>query len=267
MFALTRSTVNISNTSFIYNMASEKGGGLAVDNSSVMVDRVYTQTFMPQNTIVNNNLATIEGGGIYLLNSHFYFSEDTSIADNRANERGGGIHAVNSSIVVEREIRFVNNEAEYGGGISIEMNAKVYGLATETVPLLTFMANKAGYGGALHIADQTNPLLCSSPSSWLYSASSECFFQFSSPDTDAMFIQYMNFSNNSAEISGSNLFGGLLDRCTIKDFTPVINNGAAEFKALSGVTDLKTVTSDTVRICFCRNGEPDCSYQLPVIEI
>ena len=267
MFALTRSTVNISNTSFIYNMASEKGGGLAVDNSSVMVDRVYTQTFMPQNTIVNNNLATIEGGGIYLLNSHFYFSGDTSIADNRATERGGGIHAVNSSIVVEREIRFVNNEAEYGGGISIEMNAKVYGLATETVPLLTFVANKAGYGGALHIADQTNLLLCSSPSSWLYSASSECFFQFSSPDTDAMFIQNINFSNNSAEISGSNLFGGLLDRCTIKDLTPVTNNGAAEFKALSGVTDLETVTSDPVRICFCRNGEPDCSYQLPVIEI
>ena len=272
--ALLRNIVNVSNTSFSYNVASEKGGAVAVDSSSVTVYGKHTQIFTPQSNI-ENNLAS-EGGGVYLSNSQVYFRGNTNIADNQAIERGGGIHAVNSSVIVEREVDFVNNEAEHGGGISLEMNAKIYALATgnSTKPLLTFTANRANYGGAMHIADETNPFLCSSLSSWSYSASYECFVQSLFLNTDAILTQTMYYSDNSAEMSGSNLFGGLLDRCSIRDLPSpganfaTVTNGAASFKKLSGITELETISSDPVRICFCRNnGQPDCNYNPSSIEV
>ena len=268
MSALMRNIVNVSKSNFSYNTADKKGGAMAIDNSSVTVDRKYAQVVTPQSTIVNN--LAIEGGGVYLSKSQLYFKGDTNIADNQATERGGGIYAIDSSIIVEREVHFINNEAEYGGGVSLEMNAKVYGLATSNtrMPLLTFTANRANYGGAVQVADETNPLLCSSLSPWSYSASSECFFHPLSLDADATFTQNMHFLNNSAEISGSNLFGGLLDRCTITPAgTNFTSNGATNFKKLSGITELETVTSDPVRICFCRDGQPDCGYKPPTIDI
>ena len=260
--ALLRNTINVSNTSFSCNVAGEKGGAMAVDNSFVTVYGKHTPRFTPQSMIENNSAA--EGGGVYLLNSQFYFKGDTIVADNQATERGGGVHAMNSSIIVERDVHFVNNTAEYGGGISIERNGKLYGLSASdnnsTTPLLTFTANRAKYGGALHVADETNPVLCSS------STNSECFVQpFLNSDA-----RLMLFSDNSAEISGSNLFGGLLDRCTIRDLTSGganFTNGATSFKKLSGITELETIASDPVRICYCKNEEPDCSYDPSFIKV
>ena len=270
--AFMRNNVNVSNASFSYNIAGDKGGAVAVDNSTITVYGKHTKVFTPQSMIENNSAA--EGGGVYLLNSQIYFRGDTNIADNQATERGGGIHAVNSFVIVERGVHFVNNEAEYGGGISLEMNGKLYGLATSssssTTPLLTFTANKANYGGAMHVADETNPLLCSSTSSWSNSSNSECFIQSLFLNSVAMLMQTMHFSDNSAEISGSNLYGGLLDRCTIRDLPSAGANfvdGASNFKKLSGITELETIASDPVRICFCRNGQPDCDYNLSFIEI
>lgn len=272
--ALLRNTVNVSNTSFIYNMASNKGGAVAVDSSSVTVYGYHTQIFTPE-SIIENNIAS-EGGGMYLSNSQVYFKGDTNIVDNQAIERGGGIHAVNSSVIVESEVYLVNNEAEYGGGISLEMNAKIYGLATgyNIKPLFTFTANRASYGGAIHVGDETNPFLCSSLSSLSYSTSYECFIQSLFPNAGAMLTQTMQFSDNLAETSGSNLYGGLLDRCSIRElpspdtnFT-VVTNGATSFRKLSGITELETISSDPVRICFCRsNGQPDCSYNPSSIDV
>jgi predicted outer membrane repeat protein len=263
--AFMRNAINVSNTNFSYNIAGEKGGAMAIDNSSVTV---YNQRFTPQSMIENNSAA--EGGGVYLLNSQFYFKGDTSVADNQATERGGGIHAVNSSVIVERDVHFVNNKAEYGGGISLEMNGKLYGLSTNsdsTNRLITFAANKANYGGALYVADETNPVLCSSISS---STNSECFIQSLFLNSDAILMQTMHFSDNSAEISGSNLFGGLLDRCTIRDLPSAsanVTNGATSFMKLSGITELETIASDPVRICFCRNELPDCNYNPSSIKV
>ena len=245
--------LNVSNTNFSFNVAIEKGGALAVDNGSVTVDGKYTQTYSPQSMIVNNSAS--EGGGVYLFDSHFYFKSDTSFADNQATERGGGIHAVNSSVIVQRELCFVNNNAEYGGGISLEMNTKVYVLSTgnSTEPLLTFMDNVAKYGGAMHVADETNTLLCSSVSYQFYSTDSECFFQALSLNADAILTQSIQFSDNFASISGSNLYGGLLDRCTIRNLPmdgAKLITGANNFKKLSGITELDSVASGPVRICF-----------------
>ena len=261
--AHTRNTVSVDNTKFSYNMAYEKGGALAIDNSTVALDETYAQnlTFSPQSIIMDNKAN--EGGGVSLSNGRLYFKGETIIANNLGAEKGGGVHAVDSSITVEREVQFVNNVAAYGGGINFEMDAKVYVLAeNNSVPLLAFTQNKANYGGAIHVADETYPLLCSSLSPLSYSTSSVCFFQSLYLESNA---QNIYFSNNLAEMSGSNLFGGLLDRCTIRNDSPA--NGATTFKKLGGITELESITSDPVRICFCKDGYPDCTYMPPPIEI
>ena len=96
------------------------------------------------------------------------------------------------------------------------------------------------------------------------------FFQSLSMNADALSIQTMHFSDNFASISGSNLYGGLLDRCTIRN-VPIdeakLTTGANDFTKQSGIIGFDSVTSHPVRICFCRGGEPDCNYNPSLIEI
>ena len=92
----------------------------------------------------------------------------------------------------------------------------------------------------------------------------------------------MHFFNNTAKISGHSLFGGLLDRCTVsplaepnvnklnKDFTfsnsTFIVEGHEYFQKISNIED-SDIGSDPVRVCFCRHGQPDCSYQPDPINV
>ena len=96
----------------------------------------------------------------------------------------------------------------------------------------------------------------------------------------------MHFSQNHANISGSTLYGGLLDRCAVSPFAEVHNkyprafkgrgDGIAYFKNVSTPTyfdrdiSLETVidanlsiSSDPVRVCLCFNADQsnDCIHQ------
>jgi hypothetical protein len=100
----------------------------------------------------------------------------------------------------------------------------------------------------------------------------------------------MHFSQNHANISGSTLYGGLLDRCTVSPFAEVHNkyphnfkdrgDGIAYFKNVSTPTYFAynrslrnvveividtnlSVSSDPVRVCLCFNADHnnDCTHQ------
>ena len=79
--------------------------------------------------------------------------------------------------------------------------------------------------------------------------------------------------DNSAGISGMNLFGGLLDRCTVhtESYQKSRANklGLASFQNLSSINELEmdTVSSHPVRFCFCRDSKPDCNYQPDSIQV
>ena len=262
-----------------------------------------------------NNIATNTGGGIYLYQSEVN-CEDGSILNfslNRAQGRGGGIHAVSSAIKVEflgkfityisrtdtsyyngSELYFIKNKAAEGGGIYLEVNAKVYILKKEKVKYqtstttLTFIGNSADYGGAFFVADGTNSGTCASKSYKSYSTASECFIQALSLYNENDFYFDLLFKNNRAKFTGSVLFGGLLDRCTLSPFSEVLVGSDPEGKDnippirirriftnkywagnISGVSftligdnskNSPAITSDPVRICFCKNNHPECSY-------
>ena len=88
-----------------------------------------------------------------------------------------------------------------------------------------------------------------------------------------------NFTNNSAKNSGSDLFGGLLDRCTVGPFAELIysdihfSDYSKRFiKSVSGIEYLKhtsninltSISSYPVRLCFCVNDSyNNCKHKPP----
>ena len=107
---------------------------------------------------------------------------------------------------------------------------------------IKFFKNCANVGGALFVNGSADNSTCFGDQH-----SSECFFQ--NPEG----LQFV-FKNNYAEESGSNLFGGLLDRCTEP-------SGIARFQEISNIRNLSTVSSDPVSVCLCESYISNCSLQ------
>ena len=196
-----------------------------------------------------------------------------------------------------RDRYFIENHASRGGGIYLEVNAKLYILKKAGVIFvpgthtLTFVGNSANYGGAVCVADDTNSGTCASTSYKSYSTATECFIQALALSDEKFPYFDLLFKNNYAQYSGSILFGGLLDRCTIspfsevysgsnpnekdilpvtfKDISPVMFKlwsgtiSGVSFMVLNSSSEVNAVKSNAVRICFCNNDQPDCNYQPP----
>ena len=248
-------------------------------------------------TAVLNNNATEFGGGIYLfLSALTCDSECTLTISGNTAKKGGGIYAVTSLLTAlyGSEVNFVENVAnEDGGGIYLEVSAKINILIIhkntiliqgEHNSTLVFTKNTAGNnGGAIYIADTTYFGTCNATR--LHSTASECFLQAIILDSGVESNKVkcgdptthsLKFQNNNAYGKGSNIFGGLLDRCTLTPFTRHresrqfgVQSDAIEYiKFISNYsTDLDSINSDAVRVCFCNNSLPDCSYQPPPFRV
>ena len=237
---------------------------------------------------------------VYLESTSELYCQPRSIFvlhGNTAANKGGGIHAISSSIkansltiyidtprysrYIGARINFINNAAKLGGGLSLEANAKFYILKYNITSsdendanTTKFTGNSAEYGGAVYVNDDTNSGTCASD------PRTECFFQVlalyskfnNNPSTNLLNSSSMYFSNNSANISGSTLYGGLLDRCAVSQFAEfdIDNNtgggnreGIAYFKNVSTIANV-SISSGPVRVCFCTNFSStihDCTDQ------
>ena len=96
-----------------------------------------------------------------------------------------------------------------------------------------------------------------------------------------LYIHQFHSENNRGNISGNDLYGGLLDRCTVSPFAEVysvpwnnllkipsidIDHGIEYFEIHSNIK-LSAIGSEPVRICFfIKNGHPDCDHQLLAIQ-
>ena len=119
----------------------------------------------------------------------------------------------------------------------------------------------------MYVADDTNSATCS--------PDNECFIQTLAAYQDRLNIKSsIIFSGNTAIEQGSNLFGGLLDRCIPSPFAEVYLKKDVHYSGISYLQTFATnarihsISSHPVRVCFC-NIElgPDCSYQLPTITV
>ena len=293
-----------------HNLA-ENGGAILSTESKLYVNGDVT---------IAHNTATRNGGGVYLSTSELNCQQKSTFVlfNNTAVHKGGGLHAIGSSIKATStftslqytgtRINFTNNEAERGGGLSLEANAKLYVLkydviyyyyyynngsgiirisTTTDTNTTIFTANKADYGGAVYVDDDTNSGTCASD------PKTECFFQVlavhstesNSIESNRLKTQSIYFSQNYANIVGSTLYGGLLDRCAVSQFAEVQRRytvydhkdrggGITYFKNVStptyySSTQSREVLVDTnlsissrpVQVCLCINDEHDCTHQ------
>ena len=253
------STVRIS-----YNRASHGGAILATESSTIII---YGEM------IITNNSAKSSGGAILLQNSVLEINDGMCLIVNNVAVNGGGIHASDSAIVVypPGTLQVISNDAELGGGIYFEVNSKLQ--TKKNVPSFSensfnFTGNHANTGGAMYVADHTNVLACLSYT--------ECFFQslalYQVSNGNLSTVDIV-FSDNTATEQGSNLFGGLLDRCIPSPLAEVYRNqdihynGVTYLQNISNV-ELDSISSRPVRVCFCNSEhEQDCSYQPPTIRV
>ena len=257
-------------TSLLNNQARQGGAILAIESTILLYDTT---------AIANNTATSNSGGGISLHRSHLEIKGSCNVSDNYA-MRGGGIHAKSSTISVYQQggtLQFINNNAENGSGLYLEINPKLYLLKSEAEDakvhrsFLIFTGNHAHYGGAVYVADDTNFGACS--------LNIECFIQTLAVYKFRKTINTVNihFSGNTATEHGSNVFGGLLDRCVPSSFAEVYAkqpslrtqyyDGVYYLNNVSNI-QLDSIASPPLRVCFCNNeSEPNCSYQPPPIEV
>ena len=268
-----QSTFNIHGQSYFTENCETHGGAIYAFKSALNFH---------DDVLISGNNAANKGGGIYLYQSDIQCYNNCTVVQNNAIE-GGGIYTVSGSInVVETDrsisanIHIQGNVAKYGGGVYISSNAKLYYSHVDDVfEVIKFRGNYAMYGGALYVADDTNFGTCHSLSNADYATTSECFFQniyFEASYFENPHITYQHgffqFHNNTAQYAGSNLFGGLLDRCSVNPFSSPLQNAIKTehnlfLKYLSQYIDLNSVSSHPVRLCFCINDQPNCSYRAP----
>ena len=274
----------------MYNRAIQGGAILATQS----------KLYMYGDITISHNTASVSGGGIYAYQSELNFMENVNISRNIADNEGGGIHAISSTTRLNdgSHTYFIGNHAKKGGGMSLEGSAKIYLLKTVTelereCPFFSYTPpwcnpltlqlnnNTADYGGAVYIADDTNFATCyATPFSDRTTTSNECFIQGLSLyqyDRETQNLNILNnyFTENSATVAGDAFYGGLLDRCGASPFAEIFqkytNFTPSSLSATSyivEITDLgiqdfnstKMISSDPVRVCFCEDNQPDCSY-------
>ena len=243
---LSEISFNTASRVTIHNNTATNGGGISLIQSSLHVYHSIELT---------GNRATDCGGGVYAYQSDIEFKPEqkqrSKITKNTASN-GGAICAVASNIPISNTYMEVSSNIAkvYGGAMYLEQNSKIYVQKhepeirnAELKVSLDFTSNSAEKGGAIFVVDNTNDeVICQGAHTEIYQA--ECFIQtLGLYQTGFYSINYINilFSNNTAHQSGSDIYGGLLDRCTINQNTELVRS-SRELKNLSGFDYVKATT-------------------------
>ena len=273
-----QSTLHFYGTTSFTDHYSKVGGAIYAADSRI---------HMHGRAVIANNMAEASGGGIFLYKSELNCYINCTFYKNHATIKGGGVHAFTSTIIAEVEILeeyqqryllFSENSAGMGGAVYLESSSKLrllnYGLFSQYN--VTLLDNTADYGGAVYVNDSSSPI-CGSKFYATHSTQTECFLQ-AFTDRKGTEKYLINFVRNSANVAGSTLFGGLLDRCTVNsaytdDFSDLFGNkqskhinGLSYLKALSNILPAE-IASHPVRVCYCSDHRPNCTHDLQSVTL
>ena len=165
------------------------------------------------------NVAEKSGGGIYAFQSTLNIRSNVQVVHNVTTRNGGGIYLSKSTIHISgtgKSAFFINNRAQqFGGGIFLKSTSNIQ-IKDETVPskelILNFTKNSAKKGGGIYVEDNSKQLckgMLANPcflQAWLFNPTRNSRIQ---------------FAKNTAKHTGSDIYGGLLDRCSssISEYT------------------------------------------------
>ena len=255
------STVLISgNATFMDNTGY---AGAAIYLLTGSVELVGTHRF-------EHNVASTQGGAIYVIEGTVRCIGESSFIGNYANRQGGAISAANGNIEFVGNSTFVNNYAQSGGALYLEYTSE---LSLGQSLALLFQENSAERGAAIFFSDTSNSIFCSSVLFLPVAIDiSKCFLRI---DISALNSVALTFENNTVGIpnGGESIYGGMLDKCITTD-NPLNKERGLDFlqvitKTRDGSKNFNSseISSEPLRLCFCRNNTPDCEYDYLPFEV
>ena len=234
---------------FTKNTASQgHGGAVSAYNSSM---NHWGEVFFAHNSAVT-------GGAIFNEGSLVDFQDNVTFFHNTAKYRGGGVYTLNSRVTVSGRVKYLENEAAgEGGGIGFE--GSLAQLVFQPPVTMDFYGNRATSGGALFFLDSNAMYIQQCLLTTVEKQS--CFFAVSGSTTAQGPAILLNFTGNSASAAGSVLYGGALQLCQVQVSELVYTNGLKFLKNISKFENVTgtPISSNPLNICFCTNGETDCS--------
>ena len=207
------STITVEEDSriLIKKNRATNGGGIYLEQSTLNIQSNEVH--------IAANYAEESGGGIYAFQSAVNIITHVQVTQNVASKNGGGMFLSETTIGISgrgKSVHFIKNRAyQFGGGIFPESTSKIQ-IKDTLFPSkrlnLRFIGNFAKRGGGIYVENRGTPL-CKGM------LSNPCFLQ--------TWLSYLNFTkpiiwfaNNSAEYTGSDIYGGLLDRCISSTSAP-----------------------------------------------
>ncbi|XP_064401792.1 uncharacterized protein LOC135347698 isoform X2 [Halichondria panicea] len=265
----------------ITNNTATSGGGIFLRESTLFVNEPLE---------IYHNTAHKDGGGIYAYSSRVEFQSvlmryphgyllppntQSEIAHNIA-ENGGGIHAVSSTIkLTQSYVNIDSNTANAsGGGVYLQQSSKLYLFKTneertqDRYVKLMINNNLAQFGGGILVADDTQRSACGGGATEnvdTHTIFADCFIQTiqlydeKSNQSSNYFNTFM--TNNTAIQSGADIYGGLLDRCTINqnaEYEISSNRSGLDYinNTIKSSTEL-SISSGPVQVMFCNHSQND----------
>ena len=251
------------------NNTGKVGGAIALTSRSSFIS-------FNGDTVFDSNSASI-GGAIYSLQeSALTFKERTSFRHNSASTDGGAIFASGTRVVFKDIVRFEHNTASNGGALYLKNLAILtFGIHCKVYSSQNSVSH---YGGVLYIEDNANPAQCAFKDSTILTMGAistglpYCFIELEQ-DLPIKAPHYridnkVHSSKDVASKDGSFLYGGLLGRCQL-----IIESFKYRLKTIVVYNVLKSnlfdvegsdnatlkITSKPYQLCFCEDGEYNCS--------
>ena len=297
-------------SSITFESSSETviSGNKAIIGAGIYVEQSTLSFF--GNILIENNVAEIAGGGIFVFHSSVLFGENfrineigftdknISISHNKA-KNGGGLYLSVSTTSHSYGITsiFGNKATQSGGGIFLESNSAVTINYNQdwTDQGLNFKLNSAVKGGAVYVADVDDGSCVNEQKSgcflqtiaYNHGVENPNFISISKVNKNSPIV--MNFENNTANEAGSDMYGGLLDRCTVslvsaKDTSVKYKANSSYFLQVLTSFNWKQqtldndslrylnesefkhhISSDPIRVCFCNGDTVQCNSTHPTL--
>ena len=143
-------------------------------------------------------------------NTSLSFTGASNFISNKA-KSGGVIYArYNTSLHFTGTSNFINNSATgIGGGVLLSITS----FSTLSNTTIYWERNHARFGGAIYVDDEYNPLVyCTTHTC---ETKYECFFQLPGQNLSNGIDTQFVFKDNSADVTGSVLYGGAIDYCKL----------------------------------------------------
>ena len=246
-FCITQSNVTFSGRTNISNntVRNGNGGGIEIISKN-------SHVYFTGSTVLYGNKAGL-GGAIYSpFGTELTFSGDTLFSHNTADTNGGAIYSVNTKITFDHNsaVSFKWNTAENGG--AIYLSSASFLTFNRGVNISMSYNHATKYGGGIYHEDIASAAQCSfkynpvSAFNDLDQSLDYCFLRFKY-SVDYEYNSTLIFSNNSADISGNFLHGGLLDRCQLEQSQKNQRNLLYDYFHYQ----ISEITSEPYYSCFC----------------